>query len=266
MKVIRGAQAGQGGVVTVACINMASVDLGVPFGKLTAALQKCYDQYFLPVWGYPLKLYNTTVAKPSDWQFVYFDTADEAGALGYHDLTKDGQPVSKIFVKTTLADNQVVSVTACHELFEMAIDPIANLWAEAADGTEYAYEMCDAVENDTFMVDGIQMSNFVHPSWFEPFKHPPGTKFDHLGLLKKPFSMTKGGYVIVKKNGKVTEQFASKAKEKSFEKENRKGHRSEHRKPPGGQLIVKHNKKKRVGVTIANGRRAPADEGHRVNA
>jgi hypothetical protein len=266
MKVIRGAQAGQGGVVTVACINMASVDLGVPFGKLTAALQKCYDQYFLPVWGYPLKLYNTTVAKPSDWQFVYFDTADEAGALGYHDLTKDGQPVSKIFVKTTLADNQVVSVTACHELFEMAIDPIANLWAEAADGTEYAYEMCDAVENDTFMVDGIQMSNFVHPSWFEPFKHPPGTKFDHLGLLKKPFSMTKGGYVIVKKNGKVTEQFASKAKEKSFEKENRKGHRSEHRKPPGGQLIVKHSKKKRAGVTIANGRRAPADEGHRVNA
>jgi hypothetical protein len=266
MKVIRGAQAGQGGVVTVACINMASVDLGVPFGKLTAALQKCYDQYFLPVWGYPLKLYNTTVAKPSDWQFVYFDTADEAGALGYHDLTKDGQPVSKIFVKTTLADNQVVSVTACHELFEMAIDPIANLWAEAADGTEYAYEMCDAVENDTFMVDGIQMSNFVHPSWFEPFKHPPGTKFDHLGLLKKPFSMTKGGYVIVKKNGKVTEQFASKAKEKSFEKENRKGHRSEHRKPPGGQLIVKHNKKKRAGVTIANGRRAPADEGDRMNA
>jgi hypothetical protein len=45
------------------------------------------------------------------------------------------------------------------------------------------------------------MSNFVHPSWFEPFKHPPGTKYDHLGLLKKPFSMTKGGYMIVKKKG-----------------------------------------------------------------
>jgi hypothetical protein len=98
----------------------------VPFDKLTAALQKCYDQHFLPVWGYPVKLYNTKTAKPSDWQFVYFDDADEAGALGYHDLTKDGQPVSKIFVKTTLADNQLVSVTAAHELFEMVIDPIAN--------------------------------------------------------------------------------------------------------------------------------------------
>src|ERR1700675_1933073 len=58
-----------------------------------------------------------------------------------------------IFVKTTLADNQLVSVTACHELFEMVIDPLANLWAEAPDGTEYAYEMSDPVEEDTFLVD-----------------------------------------------------------------------------------------------------------------
>src|SRR2546426_10855366 len=172
-------------------------------------------------------------AAPLPSQFIYFDDADAARALGYHELTKDGQPVSKVFVKTTLADHQLVSVTACHELFEMAIDPIANLWAEAADGTEYAYEMCDPVEEDTFLVDGIQMSNFVHPSWFEPFKHPPGTKFDNLGLLTKPFSMTKGGYVIVKKKGKVTQQFASKAKEKRFAKEDRLGHRSEYRKPNG---------------------------------
>jgi hypothetical protein len=239
MNVIHAAQAGQGGAVTVACMNKATVDLGVDFDQLTAALQKCYDQYFLPVWGYPLKLYNTKQAKPSDWQFVYFDTADQAGALGYHDLTKNGQPVSKIFVKTTLEANELVSVTACHELFEMAIDPIANLWAEAEDGTEYAYEMCDAVEEDTFLVDGIQMSNFVHPSWFEPFKHPAGTKFDHLGLLKRPFTMTKGGYVITKKNGKVKQVFASKAKEKRFARENRWDHRSEYRKPISQALLTR---------------------------
>jgi hypothetical protein len=186
-----------------------------------------------------VKLYNTKTAKPSDWQFVYFDDADEAGALGYHDLTRDGQPVSKIFVKTTLADNQLVSITAAHELFEMVIDPIANLWAEVSDGTEYAYEVCDAVEEDTFLVDGIKMSNFLHPSWFEPFKHPSGTKFDHLGLLTKPFSMTKGGYVILKKKGKVSEVFASKAKERRFAQENRLGHRSEYRKPHGLRIQVR---------------------------
>jgi hypothetical protein len=200
------------------------------------------------VWGYPVKLYNTIEPKPSDWQFVYFDTADQAGVLGYHDLTKDGRPVSKIFVKTTLEDKQLVSFTACHERFEMAIDPLANLWAEAADGTEYAYEMSDPVEEDIFLVDGIEMSNFVHPSWFEPFDHPAHTKFDHLGLLKKPFSMTKGGYMIVKKKGKVKEVFGSAAKEKRFDNENRRGHRSEYRKPKGKGLRIlvptKHQKAK----------------------
>lgn len=233
MNVIRAAQAGQGGSVSIACINKATVDLGVPFDKLTATLQKCFDEHFLPVWGYPVKLYNTDAPKPSDWQFVYLNDADTAGALGYHELTHDGQPISKVFVQTTLAVNELVSVTACHELFEMVIDPLANLWAEAPDGTEYAYEMSDPVEQDTFLVDGIEMSNFVHPSWFEPFKHPPGTKFDHLGLLKKPFSMTKGGYVIVKKKGKVTQEYGSKAKEKRFAKEDRRDHRSEYRKAKG---------------------------------
>jgi len=210
MNTIHAAQAGQGGAVNIACINKATVDLGVPFDALTATLQKCFDLHFLPIWGYPVRLYNTNGARPTDWQFVYFDDADTAGALGYHDLTKDGQPVSKIFVKTTLKDDQLVSVTACHELFEMVIDPIANLWAEAADGTEYAYEMCDPVEEDTFLVNGMQMSNFLYPTWFEPFKHLPRTKYDHLGLLTKPFSLTKGGYEIVKRGGKVSEVLAPK--------------------------------------------------------
>jgi hypothetical protein len=240
MNNVRAAQAGQGGVVTIACINKAKTPLGISLDKLTAALQSCFDQFFLPVWGYPVSLYDTGSAKSSDWQLVYFDNADQAGALGYHDLTKDGQPVSKIFVETTLSAHEIVSVTACHELFEMVIDPIANLWAEAGDGTEYAYEMCDAVEEDTFLVDNVAMSNFLHPSWFEPFKHLPGTKFDHLGLLKKPFSMTKGGYVITKKNGKVTEQFGSKAKERRFAKENRYDHRSEYRKPESKAKLTRH--------------------------
>jgi hypothetical protein len=243
------AQAGQGGAVSIACINKATVDLGVPFDNLTAALQKCFDEYFLPVWGYPVKLYNTTTAKPKDWQFIYFDNADVANALGYHDLTKNGQPISRIFVKTTLAANESVSVTACHELFEMVIDPLANLWAEAADGTEYAYEMSDPVEEDTFKVDGVEMSNFVHPSWFEPFKHPAGTKFDHLGLLKAPFTMTKGGYMIIKKNGKVSQTFGSKAKAERFAKESRWDHRSEYRKGESGLLVAQAKRRGTQGAT-----------------
>jgi hypothetical protein len=215
--------------VTIACINKADADLGVPFSKLTAALQTCYDRHFLPVWGYPVKLYNTAKPKPSDWQFVYFDDADQADDEGYHDITKHGQPVSKVFVRSTLEAGDKVSVTACHELFEMSIDPITNLWAQATERTLFAYEVCDPVEEDTFEVDGIAMSNFVYPAWFEPYRHRPGTKYDHLGKLKAPFTMSKGGYVIRKKNGRVSELFGSKAKRTRFLEEDRRLHRSEYR-------------------------------------
>jgi hypothetical protein len=45
--------------------------------------------------------------------------------------------------------------------------------------------------------------------------------------------MTKGGYVIIKKKGKVSQLFGSKAKEKRFAREDRRGHRSEYRKQDG---------------------------------
>jgi hypothetical protein len=229
-------RAGRLAPVRIACINKATVDLGVPFAKLTAALQKCYDRHFLPVWGYPVKLYNTRRAKPTDWQFVYLDDADMADTEGDHDLSKKGRPYTKVFVKTTLKDKELVSVVASHELFEMVIDPIANLWAQAKDGTEYAYEMCDPVEEDTFLVDGIPMSNFVYPTWFEPFKHPRGTKFDHLGLLKKPFSLRKTGYATIKRKRKVKDVFGSRAKKRRFGQEDRRGHRSEYRRPEGKRI------------------------------
>ena len=104
MNTIHAAQAGQGGPVRIACMNLATADLGVPFDKLTAALQKCYNEHFLPIRGYPVTLYNTKVRSPRTGNSCTSMMPMTAGALGYHDLTKDGQPVSKVFVKTTLGD------------------------------------------------------------------------------------------------------------------------------------------------------------------
>jgi len=61
--------------------------------------------------------------------------------------------------------------------------------------------------------------------------HPPGSSLQASArkrssitsaCSRKPFSNDKGGYVITKKNGKVKEVFASKAKEKRFDREDRK--------------------------------------------
>ena len=42
-----------GQIPTIACFNTATVDPGVDFTRLVAALQKFADQYFTPVWGTP---------------------------------------------------------------------------------------------------------------------------------------------------------------------------------------------------------------------
>lgn len=221
----------QGEAPTIACFNKATVALGVDLDALIAAMQAYVDNFVAPVWGTPAKLVKTTDFQKGAWAMVFLDNADQPGALAYHDLTPDGLPEAKVFVKTTLDDKQLVSVSASHELVEMLVDPAINILTTGpSPKIIYAYESADPVEETNFPVDGIQMSNFVHPAYFEAFHKPGSVKFDHMGKVNKPFQILSGGYQIIFKNGKWTQVFGSEAKKKRFQKEDRRGHRSEQRK------------------------------------
>lgn len=209
----------RGQTPTIACINQSSADLGVDFDKLISALQKYIDQYFAPIWGTPAKLVSAKKFVKNAWAMVFLDNADVEGALGYHDLTPDGLPLGKIFVETTRRSGNEVSVTASHELAEMLVDPAANLCAVGPEGVIYAYEVCDAVEEESFKIDGITMSDFVYPSYFEGFRGIKSTQFDELKKIKKPFEILKGGYMPVFKDGEWTQIFGSEEKRKRWEQE-----------------------------------------------
>src|SRR5438477_2215650 len=218
-----------GQVPTIACFSKATVDPGVDFDRLIAALQKFADQYFVPVWGTPARLLKTRGFRKGAWALAFLDRADVANALGYHDLTPDGLPLSKVFVKTTLQVGQKVSVTACHELAEMLVDPAINLASTGPGNVFYAYETADAVEEEEFTIDGIPMSDFVYPAWFEGFRKPGSAQFDYAKKVRRPFQILAGGYMSVFKNGKWTEIFGSRAKARRFRREDRRGHRSTYR-------------------------------------
>jgi len=220
----------QGELPTIACFNKATVPLGVNFDALIKAMQKYVDNFVAPVWGTPAKLVKTTGFKKGAWAMVFLDDADQPGALAYHDLTPDGLPQSKVFVKTTLQNHDLVSVSASHELVEMLVDPAINLMTTGPDPkTIYGYESADPVENLSFPVNGIQMSDFVYPAYFEDFHKPGSEQFDQMKKVKKPFQILSGGYQIVFKNGKWSQVFGSAAKKKAFAKEDRREHRSEQR-------------------------------------
>jgi hypothetical protein len=221
----------QGIAPTIACFNKAKTPLGFKLPDLIAAMQVYVDQYVAPVWGTPAKLVHSRDFIKGAWAMVFLDTADQKGALAYHDLTPDGLPESKVFVKTTLDNKELVSVAASHELVEMLVDPATNLMTTGPDPkTIYAYESADPVEALDFEVHGMRMSDFVYPAYFEDFHKAGSVQFDHLNKVRKPFQVLRDGYQIVFRHGKWTEDCGSVRKVKAFQKEDRRGHRSEQRR------------------------------------
>src|SRR5690242_14754322 len=180
----------QGAVPTIACFNNSTVNLGVDFDSLIAALQAYVNDFVSPIWGTPAKLVKSAGFQSGAWAMVFLDNADQPGALAYHDLTPDGLPISKVFVKTTLDDHQLVSVSASHELVEMLVDPAINMLTTGPNPKIiYAYESADPVEETDFAVNDIAMSNFVYPAYFETFHKPGSVQFDHMGKVNKPFQI-----------------------------------------------------------------------------
>jgi hypothetical protein len=217
-------------VPTIVCVNHATVPLGVDFDALIAAMQIFVDKHVAPVWGTRAKLVKSKGLVPGKWAMVFLDHADHAHSLAYHDLTPDGLPLSRVFVKTTLKNKKLVSVSASHELVEMLVDPSINLVAmKSGSKLVYGYESADPVEDLTFRVNGIHMTNFVYPTYFEAFHKPGSVRFDHLGEITRPFEIHAGGYQGIYRSGKWVQLFGSPVKKKRFKREDRRGHRGDRR-------------------------------------
>lgn len=217
---------------TIACINLAQTPLGVDLGRLIRALQKFVDDHFAPVWGTPAKLVKATHPPRGAWVLVFLESADprHAKAFGYHKpfFGAYGYPIAKVFVRSIRENEESVSLVASHELAEMLVDPGGNLWSpDRSKKIFYAYEVCDAVEEEKFKIDGLEMSDFVYPAYYEAFRKRKSVQFDHLKKITRPFQVLTGGYAIARKRGKVITIHGSKAKRRRFAKEDRRQHRTE---------------------------------------
>src|SRR5581483_6395204 len=172
----------------ISVINNCSVLSDHDIQIVVPALQKQVSLHLAPAWGVNASLVFVPKGHhpaPKTWWFVIMDTSDEQGALGYHDLTNDGYPISKIFVKTDIQYGAKWTITASHELAEMLCDPDlvrgAFIQSDDTTGTVYAWEVADACEDDSYgyQIGGVWVSDFVYPSWFETYQ-PTGTQFDYM--------------------------------------------------------------------------------------
>jgi hypothetical protein len=206
-----------------------SSGIGVPLDALVGAMRVYLDDHFVPVWGTPATVKKARGFVRGAWAIGIFDSADQADDEGYHDLTPDGLPFARVFLPTVLADHTTLSATISHELAEMLVDPIANLAAERSDRVMYDFEVADPVEEETFEVRGMPVSDFVYPAWFEGWHRPHSRTFDHMHKVHRPFQILRNGYARRFRGGKWSDVWGSRAKAARFHDDERAGERREMR-------------------------------------
>ena len=188
--------------IGIAVINQSTLVALDEIRRVTAALQKQLDGDYAAIWGLTarLEVHEPASVPPDAWQLVVLDDSDQANALGYHELTSSGRPLGKVFVRSVQQSGGAWSVAASHELLEMMADPDINLAAEGYAPNDrsrtafYAYENCDPVEGDVYDIDGVSVSDFAYPEFFE-IEPAGGARFDQLALVKAPFTLRPGGYM-----------------------------------------------------------------------
>jgi hypothetical protein len=185
-------------MIQISVINESTVLSDADLQVMIPAFQTQWNRDLAPIWDLDQAQFTCTANQQqppaSSWWLVFLDDSDQAGALAYHDVTNVGLPLAKVFVKTIQADHASVSVAATHEICEMAVDPTINLAAQDSNGTFWAYEVCDPVEDAQYGYDinGVLVSDFITPAWFG-FKNA-AAPLDFQQHVANPFQVLTGGY------------------------------------------------------------------------
>ncbi len=146
---------------------------------------------------------------PNVWIVSILDDSDEAGALAYHSETPNGRPYAKVFAATCMRYGMSWTSATSHELVEALVDISCNLLADDGNGNFYALEACDPVESTSYYYDGVELSDFVRPGWFDP-QAADGTKTrwsQKNSQVLRPFELDNGGYAMIYANGRWSAKY-----------------------------------------------------------
>lgn len=185
-------------MLQIAVINESTAISDAQVQSFLAAFQDQWNSDLSQFWTVPDSSFifvpSGQTPPAAAWWAVFLDNSDQALALAYHDLTNEGLPLSKIFVKTIQADNSSLSVGATHELCEMAVDPWLNSAYQDQRGTFWAGEVCDPVEDDSYAYKkgDVLVTDFVTPNWFA-HEHAQA-QIDFTKHATASFQVLSGGY------------------------------------------------------------------------
>ena len=195
---------------TIAIINFSSLN-DQEVQRAIRAVNRQVTEDFMPIWGAGriCKLHSSpwgpgdedVLAEdpvPADSVIYLIDEGSIAWALGYHSINSLEIPVGFVFI-----DPGDWTITLSHEVLELIIDPTVNIWVPGPHPTLpnrylfHSYEVCDAVERFSYLIDGVEVSDFVTPAYFYE-GDAPGTRNDFLGVGVDSFGVTQGSHLGVR--------------------------------------------------------------------
>jgi hypothetical protein len=182
------------------------------------AINRQINEDFAPYWSMSatLRLEGRSTTQPGKIQMpdlrgdavIYlWNQADIPGALGYHFQNAQGIPYGFVFTDIAEQIGEPWSVTLSHEALELLADPETNLLVMGPHPSEerdvfHWFEMCDAVQAETYDIDGVAVSNFLLPLYFTGTRDTDevGARNDflgrsHGGMTLTSFGINPGGYI-----------------------------------------------------------------------
>jgi hypothetical protein len=181
------------------------------------AINRQIEEDFAPYWGMTatVRLEGALDSKPKAEEatslrgdaviYLVAESPKASDVLGFHDINNSGIPFGFVFLDIAKEVGENWSVTLSHEVLELIADPEANLLVAGPHPSDpkrevfHWYEVCDAVQDETYEIDGIAVSNFVLPLYFTK-KDERGSRNDFLGAAKdrtrlRSFGVHPGGYI-----------------------------------------------------------------------
>jgi len=132
-------------------------------------------------------------------------SSDPQAVAEHYRLT--GKPTATVYIRDILEDKNEkgdwktgknsVSAAVSHEVVELFVDPLSMYYVDGLDGYIYALEIADPTQDDVYPIGRVAVSNFTYRSYWNPWAKPSARlRLDHRGLMKRPFEVRKGGYVV----------------------------------------------------------------------
>lgn len=138
---------------------------------------------------------------------ILAELADAPGAVAYHD-DENGNPDEFLGLDTCPTLDEV-PMALSHEGAEICGDPNCDQWVMVPSGIvlpsglvagmQIAREVSDPLQDRSYVIDGIPVSDFVLPPYFDVTLTGPTSYGETIGLPRlEPFQRTAGGYQLAR--------------------------------------------------------------------